>query len=261
MCSQPALHMEMLWRRNEKDDGLCARRAKEEKNADNEEEEGEDAKDGSRNGNSVVPLKINAQPWEKKRAETRELRHVPGGMWLTKVVTSPATIQTPGSHRQCPGGTHQSDDHPEENPNPDIWVGSKSPGPEKEKTEAEEAREMREQSEERSANRNERSTKEDDRGPEKEKTEAEEAREMREQSEERSANRNERSKKEDDRGEERSKDLGGETPTRTRPLDGRTHHVPGGAWLSQVRSCRRLSYGSERGIAAEGPEERAQESE
>ncbi|KAJ1189272.1 hypothetical protein NDU88_006021 [Pleurodeles waltl] len=102
----------------------------------------------------------------------------------------------------------------------------------------------------------------------KEKTEAEEARNTREQSEERSTNRNEQSKEEDDRGEERSKDIGGETPTRMRPLDERTRHVPGGAWLSQIRSCLRLSYfplwsrnRSERGIAGEGPEERTQESE
>ncbi|KAJ1176070.1 hypothetical protein NDU88_001353 [Pleurodeles waltl] len=68
----------------EKDDGLCAREAEEEKNADNEKERSEEAEDGSRNGNSEVPLKINGQPWTRKRAETRELRHVPGGTWLTK---------------------------------------------------------------------------------------------------------------------------------------------------------------------------------
>ncbi|KAJ1217119.1 hypothetical protein NDU88_004714 [Pleurodeles waltl] len=107
-----------------------------------------------------------------------------------------AIVQAPGSHRQYPGGTHQSADYPEENPNPDIRVESTSQGPEKEKTEAEEARDTREQSKERSANRNE------------------------------------RSEKEGDQREERSEDIGGETLTR--PLDERTRHVPGGAWLSQV---------------------------
>ncbi|KAJ1200059.1 hypothetical protein NDU88_003887 [Pleurodeles waltl] len=38
----------------EKDDGLCARRAEEGKNADNEEERSEEMEDGSRKGNSEV---------------------------------------------------------------------------------------------------------------------------------------------------------------------------------------------------------------
>ncbi|KAJ1098168.1 hypothetical protein NDU88_003284 [Pleurodeles waltl] len=75
-------------KRTAKDDGLCVRRAEEEKNTNNEEEGREDAEDRSRNGNSTVPLKINDQPWEKKRAETRELCHVPGGTWLTKVAVN-----------------------------------------------------------------------------------------------------------------------------------------------------------------------------
>ncbi|KAJ1151103.1 hypothetical protein NDU88_003890 [Pleurodeles waltl] len=69
---------------SEKDDGLGARGEEEEKNADNEEERNEETEDGSRNGNSEVPRKINGQPWAGKRAGTHELRHVPGGTWLTK---------------------------------------------------------------------------------------------------------------------------------------------------------------------------------
>ncbi|KAJ1170884.1 hypothetical protein NDU88_002755 [Pleurodeles waltl] len=105
-------------------------------------------------------------------------------------------------------------------------------------------------------------------GPAKEKTEEEEALNSREKSEERSTNQNVESKKEYDRGEGSRKDIGGETLTRMRLLDKQTRHIPGRAWLSQVRSCLRLSYfplwsrnGSERGIAGEGPEERTQESE
>ncbi|KAJ1173346.1 hypothetical protein NDU88_005182 [Pleurodeles waltl] len=71
-----------------------------------------------------------------------------------------------------------------------------------------------------------------------------------------------------ERGEERNKGLGGGTLIRPRPLDERTRHVPGGVWLSQVRSCLRLSYfpfwsrnRSEGGKAGEGPEERDQENE
>ncbi|KAJ1198627.1 hypothetical protein NDU88_002466 [Pleurodeles waltl] len=137
-------------------------------------------------------------------------------------------MQAPGSHRQYPEETNQSDDHPEENPNPDIRAESMSQEPEKERTEAKEEHDAREPI----------------------------------------GNRNERSEKEDDQSEERSKEIGGETPTQTRPLDERTSHVPGGAWLSQVRSCLRLSYfplwsrnRSDIGMAGEGPEERAQENE
>ncbi|KAJ1215936.1 hypothetical protein NDU88_003542 [Pleurodeles waltl] len=79
--------------RSEIDDGLSARETEEEGNADNEEERGEDAEDGSRNGNSEVPLKIDGCPWAKKRAATRELRHVPGGTWLTKEERSQASIK------------------------------------------------------------------------------------------------------------------------------------------------------------------------
>ncbi|KAJ1176069.1 hypothetical protein NDU88_001352 [Pleurodeles waltl] len=66
-----------------KTDSACERRRKK-KNANNEKERSEEAEDGSRNGNSEVPLKINGQPWTRKRAKARELCHVPGGTWLTK---------------------------------------------------------------------------------------------------------------------------------------------------------------------------------
>ncbi|KAJ1180095.1 hypothetical protein NDU88_005319 [Pleurodeles waltl] len=69
----------------EKDDELCKQGAEEGKNTDNEKERSKETEDGSRNGNSEVPLKIDGQPWARKRVETRELRHVPGGTWLTKV--------------------------------------------------------------------------------------------------------------------------------------------------------------------------------
>ncbi|KAJ1126183.1 hypothetical protein NDU88_004591 [Pleurodeles waltl] len=109
----------------------------------------------------------------------------------------PATVQAPGSHQQYPGGTNQSDGHPEENPNPDIRVKSASQEPEKERTEAEEERDASEQSEERSKERSE------------------------------------PSEKESDKSEERSEEIVGKTQTQTRLLDERSSHVPGGAWLSQ----------------------------
>ncbi|KAJ1121132.1 hypothetical protein NDU88_009260 [Pleurodeles waltl] len=71
--------------RTEKDDGLCARGTEKDKNADRDEKErNEETKDGNRNGNNEVPLEINGQPCARRRAEGRELRHVPGGTWLTK---------------------------------------------------------------------------------------------------------------------------------------------------------------------------------
>ncbi|KAJ1151643.1 hypothetical protein NDU88_004423 [Pleurodeles waltl] len=70
----------------EKDDGLCARGAEKDQNADrNEKERNEETKDGNRKGNKEVILKINGQPCAGRRAEGRELRHIPGGTWLTKV--------------------------------------------------------------------------------------------------------------------------------------------------------------------------------
>ncbi|KAJ1108885.1 hypothetical protein NDU88_006255 [Pleurodeles waltl] len=45
-----------------------------------------------------------------------------------------------------------------------------------------------------------------------------------------------------ERGEEQNKGLGGERPLQRRPLDERICHVPGGAWLSQLRSGLRFSY-------------------
>ncbi|KAJ1171377.1 hypothetical protein NDU88_003240 [Pleurodeles waltl] len=71
--------------RTEKDDGLRARRAVEGKNGDKDKEESEETGDRDRNGNNKVPLEIDGQPRAGKRAETRELRHVPGGTWLTMV--------------------------------------------------------------------------------------------------------------------------------------------------------------------------------
>ncbi|KAJ1206456.1 hypothetical protein NDU88_001861 [Pleurodeles waltl] len=148
-----------------------------------------------------------------------------------QVITSPATIQAPETHRQCPGGTHQSGDHPEVNTNPDIRVGSALLGVEKAKTEAGGAGDSKEQEESRSANRNQQNQG-------------------------------------DERGKEQNKDLGVETPIRPKRLDQWTRHVPGGVWLSQVQSFLRLSYvplwgrnGSEGGIAGKGQEERDHESE
>ncbi|KAJ1193986.1 hypothetical protein NDU88_003281 [Pleurodeles waltl] len=107
---------------------------------------------------------------------------------------------------KCPRGTFHCNNHPKVDPNPDIWVGSASAREEKDKMEAEEAR--------------------DSRGPE----------------EKRSVNQEERNQEEDDQGEEWGKGFIGETPIPPRPLDKRTLHVPGGAWLSQVRSYLRFSH-------------------
>ncbi|KAJ1177193.1 hypothetical protein NDU88_002455 [Pleurodeles waltl] len=60
--------------RTTKVDGLCARGAKERKDADTEEQGGEDAELESGTGNSVVPLKTDYQPWEKIRATSQEGR-------------------------------------------------------------------------------------------------------------------------------------------------------------------------------------------
>ncbi|KAJ1170056.1 hypothetical protein NDU88_001937 [Pleurodeles waltl] len=70
--------------RTEKEDGLCARRAKEEQNAYGDEENG-GTKDRSNAENSEETLEENGQPRVRKGAEERKLRHVPGGTWLTKV--------------------------------------------------------------------------------------------------------------------------------------------------------------------------------
>ncbi|KAJ1207105.1 hypothetical protein NDU88_002497 [Pleurodeles waltl] len=69
--------------RTERNDGLGARREEGGQNADNEEKQ--ETEDGRRKGNNEVPSKITGQQWERKRVETRTLRHVPGGTWLTKV--------------------------------------------------------------------------------------------------------------------------------------------------------------------------------
>ncbi|KAJ1153069.1 hypothetical protein NDU88_005836 [Pleurodeles waltl] len=71
--------------RTEKDDRLCAQRAKEEQNADGDEESG-GTKDWSNGKNSEDTLGENGQPRAGEGAEERKLRHVPGGTWLTKSI-------------------------------------------------------------------------------------------------------------------------------------------------------------------------------
>ncbi|KAJ1151825.1 hypothetical protein NDU88_004604 [Pleurodeles waltl] len=71
--------------RTTKEDGFCAHGAKEGKDTNSEDQEGEDAEHESGSGNIVVSLKIDDQPWENTRAATLDLRHIPGGTWLTKV--------------------------------------------------------------------------------------------------------------------------------------------------------------------------------
>ncbi|KAJ1156185.1 hypothetical protein NDU88_008909 [Pleurodeles waltl] len=68
-----------------REDGLCTCGAQEVKNADTEEPEKGDAENKSEDGNSGVPLQTDDQPWEKNNAAKRDIRHVPGGMWLTKL--------------------------------------------------------------------------------------------------------------------------------------------------------------------------------
>ncbi|KAJ1188641.1 hypothetical protein NDU88_005400 [Pleurodeles waltl] len=71
--------------RTEKEDGLRARGAEEEENAVGDERKGdEETKDLKSNGNSKDSLETNGQPRAGRRAEGRDLCHVPGGMWLTK---------------------------------------------------------------------------------------------------------------------------------------------------------------------------------
>ncbi|KAJ1157208.1 hypothetical protein NDU88_009923 [Pleurodeles waltl] len=71
--------------RTEKEDGLYARGAEEEKNADGDKKKGgEETKDLRKNGNSKDTLETNGQPRAGRRAEGRKLRHVPGGTWLSK---------------------------------------------------------------------------------------------------------------------------------------------------------------------------------
>ncbi|KAJ1083741.1 hypothetical protein NDU88_003896 [Pleurodeles waltl] len=75
-----------------------------------------------------------------------------------------------------------------------------------------------------------------------------------EQEELRSGDRSER-KPGNKRGEERNKDLGRETPIRPRPLDERTRHVPGGAWLSQTKQhCFGFDCNTPVSYKKQGPE-------
>ncbi|KAJ1098163.1 hypothetical protein NDU88_003279 [Pleurodeles waltl] len=67
-----------------REDGLCARGAQEVENADTEEPEKGDAENESEDGNSGVPLQTDDQPWEKNNTAKHDIRHVPGGTWLTK---------------------------------------------------------------------------------------------------------------------------------------------------------------------------------
>ncbi|KAJ1163108.1 hypothetical protein NDU88_003571 [Pleurodeles waltl] len=71
-------------KRIEKEDRLCEQGAKEEQNADGDEEN-RGTKDRSNAENSEDTLEENGQPRAEKGAEERKLHHVPGGMWLTKV--------------------------------------------------------------------------------------------------------------------------------------------------------------------------------
>ncbi|KAJ1144819.1 hypothetical protein NDU88_011113 [Pleurodeles waltl] len=69
----------------EKEDGLRAGREKQGGNADGDEPRGnERAKDHRRNQNSRDNPEASNQARTERRAEGRELRHIPGGTWLTK---------------------------------------------------------------------------------------------------------------------------------------------------------------------------------
>ncbi|KAJ1143404.1 hypothetical protein NDU88_009713 [Pleurodeles waltl] len=70
----------------EKEDGLGAMNAEEETNAvGNENTEDEETKDLGGTKNREDTLGKNGHPRTGSRAEGRNLRHVPGGTWLTKV--------------------------------------------------------------------------------------------------------------------------------------------------------------------------------
>ncbi|KAJ1103839.1 hypothetical protein NDU88_001260 [Pleurodeles waltl] len=72
--------------RKEKEDGLCAQGAEEEENAIGDEKKGDEETNNLKsNGNSKDTQETNSQPRAGRRAEGRDLRHIPGGTWLTKV--------------------------------------------------------------------------------------------------------------------------------------------------------------------------------
>ncbi|KAJ1090181.1 hypothetical protein NDU88_003316 [Pleurodeles waltl] len=61
-------------------------RAQEVQDADTEEPEKGEVENKSEDGNSGVPLQTEDQPWEKNNAAKHDIRHAPGGMWLTKML-------------------------------------------------------------------------------------------------------------------------------------------------------------------------------
>ncbi|KAJ1100353.1 hypothetical protein NDU88_005439 [Pleurodeles waltl] len=126
-----------------REDRLCARGAQEVKNADIEEPEKGDEENKSEDGNSGVPLQTDNQPWEKNNAAKRDIRHVPGGTWLTKSRSwdgvcsrlsdnaAPGTAETEMVFRSCgrdddaPGCCGNADAGSQPG-NPDVWVPEKT---------------------------------------------------------------------------------------------------------------------------------------
>ncbi|KAJ1209858.1 hypothetical protein NDU88_005230 [Pleurodeles waltl] len=81
-----------------RENGLCACGPQEVKDADTEEPEKGDTENKSEDRNSRVPLQTEDQPWEKNNAAKRDIRHVPGGAWLTKIHHIPGALQGPADY-------------------------------------------------------------------------------------------------------------------------------------------------------------------
>ncbi|KAJ1087374.1 hypothetical protein NDU88_000550 [Pleurodeles waltl] len=60
-------------------------------NADNEERQ--ETEDGRKKGSNEAPSSITGEQWERRNGDTRALRHVPGGTWLTKVRERGGTVR------------------------------------------------------------------------------------------------------------------------------------------------------------------------
>ncbi|KAJ1112357.1 hypothetical protein NDU88_000625 [Pleurodeles waltl] len=180
-----------------------------------------------------------------------------------RAVTATATIQTPQTSEGCPGVTRQVVDNPEVIPNLDIWVYAASAQEEKGLRRREEARHWTEPEERRVEELHERRFEE----PEERKFAESEERSFEEPDEIRFKEPEERRVEEPEERrdlveKQSSKDRNTETPAATDGRHDRTRHVPGGAWLSQVRLCLRVHFlplwtrgGSERDLQGRDREE------
>ncbi|KAJ1154187.1 hypothetical protein NDU88_006941 [Pleurodeles waltl] len=68
--------------KTEKEDRLGVTGKEGEQNANNEERQ--ETEDERKKQSNEAPSEITREQWERKNGDTRALRHVPGGTWLTK---------------------------------------------------------------------------------------------------------------------------------------------------------------------------------